>query len=549
MSDRKIVLEIRGLIVEAMLAKASVTEIVKGVSLELREGQVLGLVGESGAGKSTIGLASMGYFKPGCSPVAGEISFCGSSLLEISEAERRSIRGVRAAYVAQSAAASFNPSKRLMDQVVEAAVSRGELQRVDAELRAVELFRSLQLPDPESFGRKYPHQVSGGQLQRAMTAMALMCDPELIVFDEPTTALDVTTQVEVLLAIKAAIEERGVAALYISHDLAVVAQIADEVAVLRYGEIVERGPVTQMLESPVHPYTKSLWAVREMHGGSHPSRGRLLDVSGIEASYGAFKVLQDIEFTIERGQTVALVGESGSGKSTLGRVISGLLSPESGTVHLGEEALPRKANDRSRDMLRRVQLIYQSADTALNPRQKVSKIVGRPLSFFHGMRGAKKRSRMVDLMNMVELDPSYLDRFPTQLSGGQKQRVAIARALAAEPELIICDEITSALDQVVQAGILKMLDELQERLGVSYLFITHDLEVVKAISDRVVVMSGGRIVEQGPKSEVIHAPSEEYTRRLLNAVPQMSPGWLDGLVSRQVPNASVTSREPVRLSR
>jgi len=531
MSEENKVLVINNLVVEASSAHGEVTAIVKGISLTLNRGEVLGLVGESGAGKSTIGLAALGYFKPGCRAQSGEILFCGQSLLQQSEADRRKVRGIRAAYVAQSAAASFNPAKRLMDQITEAATERGGMSRRDAERRATQLFASLQLPDPEQFGRKYPHQVSGGQLQRAMTVMALICDPDLIIFDEPTTALDVTTQVEVLLAIKKAISEQGVSAFYISHDLAIVAQIADRVAVLRDGKVVEEASVRTMLENPQHPYTRTLWAVRHLASASHPSQGTLLNVTDIDASYGTFKVLDRINFNLDKGQTVAVVGESGSGKSTLGRVIAGLLKPDSGTVTLGSELIPAEARDRQRDTLRRVQLIYQSADTALNPRQTVRKIIGRPLTFYHGMTGRQKYARICELLRLVELEDSFIDRTPSQLSGGQKQRVAIARALAADPELIICDEITSALDQVVQAGILKMLGELQQRIGVSYLFITHDLEIVKAFADKVVVMKSGRIVEQGERSDVINSPKDAYTRQLLAAVPQMALGWLEKLVA------------------
>ena len=544
MSDSEIVLEIRNLEIEAASRHGPAVRIVKGIDLSLRRGEVLGLVGESGAGKSTLGLAALGYFKPGCRASAGQVRLCGQDLLSQPEARRRALRGTRVAYVAQSAAAAFNPAMRLMDQVVEAGLSRGGLSRAEAERRAVALFAALRLPQPEAFGRKYPHQVSGGQLQRAMTAMALICDPDLVIFDEPTTALDVTTQVEVLLAIKAAIRERGLSALYISHDLAVVAQIADRVAVLRHGQVVEEAPVAQMLAAPSHPYTQTLWAVREMAGGGHPARGPLFQMSGVEASYASFKVLQDIDLQIAKGQTVALVGESGSGKSTLGRVIAGLLKPDRGRLTLGGVTLPAEARRRDRDLLRRVQLIYQSADTALNPRQKVRKIIGRPLGFYRQLGGAQRTARIVELLRMVELDESFLDRLPAQLSGGQKQRVAIARALAAEPELIICDEITSALDQVVQAGILRMLDGLQDRLGVSFLFITHDLEIVKAIADRVAVMQSGRIVEQGTKAAVIGTPGQAYTRRLLEAVPQMAIGWLERKVAAR-PGPGALPPQPV----
>lgn len=526
------VLSISNLTIEAQV-KGEWLEIVKDVSLALRRGDVLGLVGESGAGKSTIGLAALGYFRAGCRLAGGNVRFGGVDLLAMPESRRRRLRGTKMAYVAQSAAASFNPAKRLMDQIVEAAVSRGGLTRRHAAAKAVALFRSLQLPNPETFGDRYPHQVSGGQLQRAMTAMAMICEPDLIVFDEPTTALDVTTQVEVLLSIRKAIQEHGVAVLYISHDLAIVAQMAHRVMVLRYGEAVEEAPIGSIIDAPQHPYTKSLWAVRNLEGSERPPRGDLLRIENISASYGSFKALNDVGFSVERGQTAALVGESGSGKSTLGRVVAGLLPPDSGTLRFESDILPPTVAKRSKHMLRRIQIIYQSADTALNPRHSVRKILGRPLAFFHGLSGRQREGRIIDLLRMVEMDESYADRFPAQLSGGQRQRIAIARALAAEPELIICDEITSALDQIVQAGILRMLGDLQRRLGVSYLFITHDIEIVRAIADRVVVMHQGRIVDQGDKADVLSPPFEDYTRSLLESVPEMAPDWLDRLVEKR----------------
>ncbi|MCV3210832.1 ABC transporter ATP-binding protein [Mesorhizobium sp. YC-39] len=507
------------------------TEIVKGVSFTLRRGEVLGIVGESGAGKSTIGLAALGHFRPGCRVTGGKIVFDGTDMLSLADHQRRKLRGTRIAYVAQSAAASFNPAKRLMDQVVEAAVERGGQLREEAEANAVAMFRSLQLPEPETFGRRYPHQVSGGQLQRAMTAMAMICRPDLIVFDEPTTALDVTTQVEVLISIRKAIAEYGVAALYISHDLAIVAQLAHRVMVLRYGEVVEEAPIAEILSAPKHPYTKTLWALRSIEEPERPPSGDLLQVRNISASYGTFKVLESVDLSVGKGQTVALVGESGSGKSTLGRVIAGLMKPDGGAVMFEQSRLGPVVSSRTKDQLRRVQIIYQSADTSLNPRHAVRKIIGRPVSFFHGLSGKKREARIVELLRMVELDGSYIDRMPSQLSGGQRQRVAIARALAADPELIICDEVTSALDQIVQADILKMLLDLQNRLGVSYLFITHDLEIVRAIADQVVVMNKGRIVEHGKRGEVLSPPYEDYTRLLLDSVPEMSSDWLDRLIS------------------
>ena len=507
-------------------------QIVKGVSLELRRGEVLGLIGESGAGKSTLGLAAMGFARPGCRITSGQISFDGQNLLSLSEAERRALRGGRIAYVAQSAAASFNPAHRLLDQTIEATLRSTDSSAADAHKDAVQLYDTLQLPSPQTIGDRFTHQVSGGQLQRVMTAMAMSPRPDLIIFDEPTTALDVTTQVEVLAAIRDIVSRFNTAAIYITHDLAVVAQMADKIKVLRYGQTIEDAPTRQMLTNPQQPYTKSLWAVRSIKRDQRTSDDIILSMQGIDARYGkGDKVLDDVSIDLPRGRTVAVVGESGSGKSTAARVITGLLPQEAGQITFKGQRLPAALKQRSRTQLQQIQMIYQMADTALNPRHKVREIIGRPLEFYLGLTGSARDQRIFELLAMIELDESFADRLPEELSGGQKQRICIARALAAEPEVIICDEVTSALDQIVQEGILKLLLSLQERLGLSYLFITHDIATVRAIADEIVVMFMGKVVEQGPKQQIFTPPHPDYTELLLSSVPDMDPDWLTGLLT------------------
>jgi peptide/nickel transport system ATP-binding protein len=509
-------------------------EIVKGVSLTLKRGEVMGLIGESGAGKSTLGKAAMGYAQPGCKIKSGSILFDGIDLMSASETEKRKLWGSRIAYVAQSAAASFNPAHRLIDQTVEATVDHQIRTATEARADAVMLYEALQLPDPENIGSRYPHQVSGGQLQRIMTAMAMSPRPDLIIFDEPTTALDVTTQVEVLMAMRDIVEKFDTAGIYITHDLAVVAQMADFIKVLRYGEEVEEAETRQMLSAPQEDYTKTLWSVRALEKPESKSEDIVLSINNVDAAYGnSVNVLHDVNINIPRGRTVSVVGESGSGKSTTARVITGLLPPATGEIKFNGEALPNALKDRSKDQLRRIQMIYQMADTAMNPKQTVAEIIGRPLEFYHDMRGKQRDGRILELLDMIELDGSFMDRLPGELSGGQKQRICIARALAAEPEIIICDEVTSALDQIVQEGILKLLLRLQKEFGITYLFITHDIAVVTAISDEIVVMYQGQVVEQGLKSEILSPPYPEYTQLLLSSVPEMDPDWLTNLVERR----------------
>ena len=509
-------------------------EIIKGVDVKLRRGEVMGMIGESGAGKSTLGLAAMGFARPGCRLTSGTIMFDGQDLMKTPEAEKRALRGSRIAYVAQSAAASFNPAHQLIDQTVESAIRHGIKTEDEAKKDARQLYADLQLPNPDQIGNRYPHQVSGGQLQRVMTAMAMSPRPDLIIFDEPTTALDVTTQVEVLAAMRRIVEQFNTAAIYITHDLAVVAQMANVIKVLRYGVTIEDADTRSMLTNPTKEYTKSLWSVRSIEKDEERSDDIILKVDHIDASYtGSEKVLDNVTIDVPRGHTVAIVGESGSGKSTAARAITGLLPPTKGQILYNGKPLPPALKDRSVDQLQKIQMIYQMADTAMNPRQTVRDIIGRPLEFYLGLRGRERDKRLMELVEMIELDESFIDRMPAEMSGGQKQRVCIARALAANPEVIICDEVTSALDQIVQKGILELLLRLQRELGLTYIFITHDIATVKAISDQIVVMLQGQVVEQGMKSEILSPPYPEYTQLLLSSVPEMDPDWLTGLLAER----------------
>ena len=538
MSDKKsVLLEIKNLKIEGYSDEKWV-EIVHGVDLTLHRGEVMGLIGESGAGKSTIGLAAMGFTRDGCRISDGTVLFDGMDLTTATRGERRALRGSRIAYVAQSAAASFNPAHKLIDQHTESSLLHKVNSKSDSEADAIELYRRLRLPNPEEIGFRYPHQVSGGQLQRAMTAMAMSCRPDLIIFDEPTTALDVTTQIEVLAAVRDIVDQFNTAALYITHDLAVVAQMADRIKVLLKGDEVEEAETRKMLADPSEDYTKSLWAVRSFKREQKPAppadETPLISVKNVSASYGPVQVLDGVSFDIYRGQTVAVVGESGSGKSTTARCITGLLPPTQGQIDYDGSVLPPRYQDRTKDQLRHAQMIYQMADTALNPKKSIGEIIGRPLQFYAGLRGADLKKAVDQLLDQIELEPSlYYHRLPSELSGGQKQRVGIARALAAQPSFIICDEVTSALDQLVAEGILRLLDRLQKELNLAYMFITHDLATVRSIADVVVVMKEGKVVEMGPKDEMFKPPHHEYTDLLLSSVPEMDPDWLTNLLEQR----------------
>ena len=540
-------LEVRDLSVIARPRRGSALSIVERVSFDVRAGEVIALIGESGSGKTTISLACMGYARPGCELSGGSVRLGDRWILDLSLHERRAMRGRDVAYVAQSAAAAFNGALRLGRQVTEAPVMKGLLSEEEARDRAVALYRELDLPEPETIGRRYPHQVSGGQLQRMMAAMAMICDPRLLILDEPTTALDVTTQVEVLRAFKKLIRGRNTSAIYVSHDLAVVAQIADHVLVLRDGAMVELGTAADIVARPVEPYTRQLiGAAHVMPATISPGRAPpepsgeegtapapLLRVSGVTAGYGRsgeHLALRDVSLEAFASRTLGIIGESGSGKTTLGRVIAGLMPVRAGEVRFQGRKLGGSVGERSREQLRAIQFAFQMADVALNPRHRVGKILGRPLSFYFGLDEARAQARVGELLALVELPASYASRFPRQLSGGERQRVNLARALAAEPKLIVCDEITSALDTVVAQAILDLLRDLQERLEVGYLFISHDISTVARVADTIAVMHNGEIVEYGSTGTVLRPPHHPYTELLLKSVPDMKTDWLDTLV-------------------
>jgi peptide/nickel transport system ATP-binding protein len=533
--------EIRDLKVEATTDSGRRVEIIKGISLDIAPGEIVALIGESGSGKTTIALTLMGYTRTGCRLSGGSVRVGGRDMVTLSEKQRAAIRGTEVSYVPQSAAAAFNPAMRIIDQVTEVTRIHGLMPAEEARRKAIDLFRALSLPDPENIGERFPHQVSGGQLQRLSAAMALIGDPDLVIFDEPTTALDVTTQIEVLRAFKSVMKAGDIAGVYVSHDLAVVAQIADRIVVLRNGEVQETGTTADILSKATHPYTRELLAAFEpkSHGGAADAgqeKKPLLEISGLLAGYGPLqadglplvRAVQDASLVVERGRNLGIIGESGCGKSTLARAIAGILPASQGSMTFDDRALARSARQRSRDQLRELQIVFQYADTALNPAKSIEEILGRPLTFYHGMKGKARDIRIDQLLDMVHLPKTLRHRRPAELSGGQKQRVNFARALAAEPKLILCDEVTSALDTVVAAAVIDLLKELQRELSLSYIFISHDLSVVEAICDQIVVMYAGRKVEEITPSG-LKAPQHPYSQLLFSSVPKLDPGWLDAL--------------------
>ena len=545
-------LRIEGLVVEARGVSGEWFRIVDGVSFDVSLGEVVALIGESGAGKTTVALAALGYQRPGTRIIQGQVFLGDLDILAHNRKQLRKIRGIQVAYVAQSAAAAFNPAITLGQQVAEGFLIHRVSEVHSVRKRVVDLLQLLDLPNPDSIAKRYPHQVSGGQQQRFMMAMAMSCMPKFLVLDEPTTGLDVTTQIEVLKAVKDVILQKGSGAIYVSHDLAVVTQVADRILVMRDGKTVEKGTTENILNKPRKEYTRQLLKAvhvvpnysedftKNNHRRTEDTR-LILELKDMRATYdkGTWlhpipeekHILRGVSFYVKSWEVVALVGESGSGKSTIAKVIAGLLPPVSGQVQFKGRQLASSVRRRPLELLRMIQMVCQSPDTTLNPSRDISSAIGRPLEFYFGFKGKARRRRVERLLTMVELPPEYADRYPSELSGGERQRVSLARAFGANPEVILCDEVLSSLDTVVGAAVLDLLRDLQKRIGVAYLFISHDLATVATIADRVVVLYAGRVCEEGPTEKVFSPPYHPYTALLISSVPELRQGWLEDIVS------------------
>jgi len=505
---------------------------VDGVSLDLRPGKIVCVVGESGSGKSMCAHALMGLLPDTVSVTSGEIQFEGRDLLKLDDDGWRDLRGRRLAMIFQEPMTALNPLMRIGDQMAEMFEAHGLLTPRERRAKALSLAREVGLPDPESIVRAYPHQLSGGQRQRAMIAMALALEPAVLVADEPTTALDVTTQAQILKLIRNLQRVRDMAVMFITHDFGVVADIADQVVVLRHGKVVEEGPAATVFREPQHDYTKALLAaVPSMHPPARAPRDDLakaVEVIGLDKTYvtssGWFRedrrvdAARAVNFNILKGETLGLVGESGSGKSSVARLVMRLIEADRGTVRLGDTDLTQLSGKALRTERPRIQMIFQDPFASLNPRRKIGHIIADgPIAAGLDAKIAFERAR--NLLKMVGLDTGALERYPHEFSGGQRQRIGIARALALEPEIIVADEAVSALDVSVQAQVLELLEDLKARLGLSMLFITHDLRVAAQICDRIAVMQRGAIVELKPTATLFSAPEHAYTRELLAAVP------------------------------
>lgn len=506
--------------------------VVEGINATLTPGRTLGLVGESGSGKSTVARTLLGHLRSGSRIDRGRVTALGQNLFELPQRRLRELRGKELALVAQNAGDCLTPSMRVGEQIREVLAVHG---LPAGQEQVLELLQRVRLPDPHVLARRYPHQLSGGQQQRVTIAMAVATEPRILVLDEPTTALDVVTQAAVLALVNELRDELGMAVLIVSHDLGVVSAVADEVIVMREGTAVEDGRTTEVLRAPQHDYTRALLAAAPRVEGESPqlaelAKDEVLACTGIDIRYprAPRRAVTDFSLQIRRAETVALVGESGSGKSTVATALAGLVQIEAGRTALRDadgtaHDLRQEASRRALPVRRSVQMVFQNADLALNPRRTVGDAIARPLAVFKRKpRGAARKQEVTDLLTEVGLGPEFAGRLPAQLSGGQRQRVGIARALAAQPALLIADEITTALDVSVQADVLQLLDDLRSRRGLACLFISHDLAVVRSVAHRILVMKSGYVVESAPAEQLFRAPRHPYTRTLLEAV--VEPG-------------------------
>ena len=529
-------LDVRAMNVSYRSPQGALVPAVIDASFALAEGESLGVVGESGSGKSTLARALMGYCRAGGVITSGDIRIDGMDVRNLAPAQVRLVRGGKVAFVPQNPLASLTPHLRVGSQVAEAVRIHRKCGAAEAREVALGLFEATNLPDPRGLYERFPHELSGGQRQRVVISAALAGDPRLVILDEPTTALDKTTEIQVLDLVRRLRERLKAALVYVSHDLNVVSEMCDRVLVMLRGQVVEDGSIAQVYRRPRDGYTRTLIAAvpridrgpdvalpaaaedplleaRDL-GFSYAPRRRWLRRA---ASNAANPALEGVSFAIGRGETLGLVGESGSGKSTAAAIIAGLLAPGTGTLRFDTRPLAGLARDRTADERRRIQIIFQDPLSSLNPRQRIEAILARPLTLFHGLTGPAAHKRSVALMESLQLDPALLHHYPRQLSGGQQQRVAIARAFAAEPDLIVCDEITSALDVSVQAQVLALLKDLQARTGTACLFISHDLGVIRQVAARVVVLRDGRVLEAGETQAVFRRPADDYTRLLIQA--------------------------------
>lgn len=514
------------------------TPIVTNVSFDVAEGEMLALIGESGSGKTSIALALTGYARQGCRISGGSLHVAGHDVLRMNARELHAFRGKTIAYIAQNAGAAFNPALPLMEQVIEPALVHHIMPRKKAMEQAIALLELMALPSPHTIGARYPHECSGGQLQRIMAVMALITEPEVVIFDEPTTALDVTTQIEVLEAFRLAMRQCGFTGVYVTHDLAIVAQMADRAVVLKNGTVQEEGATSQILNEPTQPYTQALVTASKPHTRNHdpsPASVPLLDVRNLLVGYGGITpegkpvhtILDQVSLPVMTGETMGIIGESGCGKSTLIRAIAGIQPWSAGSMIFEGQPLAPDINARSPQQRQHLQLVAQNADLVLNPAMTVQATLRRVMTFY-GEDASDAAIRHI--LDMVRLPAALSSRLPTQLSGGQKQRVNLARALAARPRLVLCDEITAALDTVVAAAILDLMMELKRELSLSWLFVTHDLHALRSVCDHVAVLYAGHCVEFSTITALQTATHHPYTRKLEASVPEMRPDWLDGVI-------------------